>query len=141
MTGCNPKNVSYMQDLDQTVLKVQTQQEAFKVEPGDKISIIVHSKDPSLAALFNLPVVSNRITTGDLPNGNTANVRSYGDNEGMSSYTVSPKGTIDFPVLGELHVAGMTRAELVGFIKGELVGRNLIKDPTVTVEFKNTGVS
>ena len=48
MTGCNPKNVSYMQDLDQTVLKVQTQQEAFKVEPGDKISIIVHSRIPLL---------------------------------------------------------------------------------------------
>ncbi|MDE5652717.1 MAG: polysaccharide biosynthesis/export family protein, partial [Muribaculaceae bacterium] len=46
-----------------------------------------------------------------------------------------------FPVLGNLHVEGMTRAELAGFIKGELIGKNLIKDPTVTVEFLNTGIS
>ena len=35
----------------------------------------------------------------------------------------------------------MTRSEVAGFIKGELMGRDLVKDPTVTVEFLNTGVS
>ena len=35
----------------------------------------------------------------------------------------------------------MTRAEVAAFIKGEIIGRNLIKDPTVTVEFVNTGIS
>ena len=35
----------------------------------------------------------------------------------------------------------MTRSELSGFIKGELMGRDLAKDPIVTVEFINMGVS
>ena len=44
-------------------------------------------------------------------------------------------------MLGTLHLLGMTRGEVSAFIKGELIGRNLIKDPTVTVEFLNSGVS
>lgn len=141
LSSCNPKNVSYMQDLNETVLKVQAQAQQFKIEPGDKLSIIVHSKDPSLAALFNLPVVTNRMGAGGLSSGSSTISRNYSDSEGMSSYTVDTNGNIDFPVLGSLHVAGMTRSELIGYIKGELTGRNLIKDPTVTIEFKNTGVS
>ena len=59
----------------------------------------------------------------------------------MAVYTVSPQGTIDFPVLGTLKVGGMTRTELAGFIKGELMGRDLVKDPTVTVEIMGNAIS
>lgn len=34
-----------------------------KVQPEDKISIIVNSKDPLLADLFNLPIVSRQLGT------------------------------------------------------------------------------
>lgn len=61
--------------------------------------------------------------------------------DGISKYTVTANGDIDFPVLGMLHVEGMTRGELSGFIKGELMGQNLVKDPVVTVEFLNVGFS
>ena len=54
---------------------------------------------------------------------------------------MAPDGTIDFPVLGKLKIEGMTRSELAGFIKGELMGKELVKDPVVTVEFLNTGFS
>ncbi|MDE7381495.1 MAG: polysaccharide biosynthesis/export family protein [Muribaculaceae bacterium] len=142
--GCTtPKNIAYMQDLDKTTIELVTsQQNAIRLEPGDKISIVVHSKDPSLAALFNLPVISNHATTSDpFVNGSGTASRSYNSSDGTSSYTISPEGTIDFPVLGILKVAGMTRSELTGFIKGELLAKNLIKDPTVVVEFLSTGVS
>lgn len=59
----------------------------------------------------------------------------------MSNYTVTPSGDIDFPVLGMIHVEGMTREQLAAFIKGDLVGKGLVKDPVVTVEFLNTGYS
>lgn len=47
------------------------------------------------------------------------------------------QGNIDFPVLGELHVAGMTRKEVSTMIKDRLVSEDLVKDPIVTVEFLN----
>lgn len=117
-----PKNVSYFQDLTETVMPVPTAIQT-KVEPSDKLSIIVKSKDPRLVNLFNLTLPGDRV--GD----------------GYSQFTVSPSGTIDFPVLGTLEVAGMTRSELAAFIKGELIGRDLAKDPVVTVEFLNAGFS
>lgn len=141
MGACTPKNITYMQDLNENVVIENAQRKAMKIQPEDKLSIIVHSKDPELAALFNLPVVANNTRNMGSMNGQGTTSRSYATSEGLSSYTVSPQGTIDFPVLGTLHIAGMTRNELAGFIKGELIGRNLIKDPTVTVEFINSGVS
>ena len=113
------------------------------MKPGDKLSIVVKSKDPALSALFNLPVYSSRIGQGGSTNGSTAELRSYtgGQSESVASYTVTPDGEIDFPVLGYIKVGGMTRAELAGYIKGELMGRELVKDPTVVVEFLSSGIN
>lgn len=140
--ACTPKNVTYIQDFNEDFVIENAKRKAMRVQPEDKLSIIVHSKDPELAALFNLPVVSNSInTTNSSGSGTGLRQRNFGVSNGVSSYTVSPEGNIDFPVLGTLHIAGMTRNEVSSFIKGELIGRNLIKDPTVTVEFLNSGVS
>lgn len=139
--ACTPKNVSYIQDFNENLVIENVQKSAMRVQPEDKLSIIVHSKDPELAALFNLPVVTNSTNQIGLTSGTSAVARNYSTSAGMSAYTVSPQGTIDFPVLGELKIGGMTRNEVGAFIKGELIGRNLMKDPTVTVEFLNNGVS
>lgn len=139
--ACTPKNITYIQDLNENVVVENAQRKAMRIQPEDKLSIIVHSKDPELAALFNLPVIAQSSRNMGLGNGTGTNSRNYNGSEGVSAYTVSPEGTIDFPVLGTLYVNGMTRNELSSFIKGELIGRDLIKDPTVTVEFLNSGVS
>lgn len=137
-----PKDIAYFQDLDQQV-EIETQaRKAITIRPDDKLQIIVISKDPQLASLFNLPVVTSRLGQNTTNYGTSSSFNTTNNSsEGLSSYTVTPQGTIDFPVLGVLHVAGMTRYELAGFIKGEIMGRNLIKDPTVIVEFLNLGVS
>lgn len=140
--ACTPKNVTYIQDFNEDLVIENAKRKAMRVQPEDKLSIVVHSKDPELAALFNLPVVSNNVnSTGAISSGSGTRQRNYSVSNGISSYTVSPEGNIDFPVLGTLHIGGMTRNEVSSFIKGELIGRNLIKDPTVTVEFLNSGVS
>lgn len=136
-----PQNVAYFQD-NESIVTIANQQ-PIKVRPDDKISIVVKSKDPAVSDLFNLPVYSQRIGTGSVNNSNGTQLREYrpSTTDGASSYTVTPEGYIDFPVLGRLKVTGMTRSELAAFIKGELMGRDLVKDPTVTVEFINTGVN
>ena len=93
--------------------------------------------------MFNLTINIDRVGSSHDTGlgGGTKNLRTSSTSEGLSNYTVSPKGYIDFPVLGELYVEGMTKSELAGFIKGELMGRDLVKDPIVTVEFMNFGVS
>ena len=58
-------------------------------------------------------------------------------NRGVSCYIIDQNGNIDFPVLGTLHIAGMTRNEVQTFVKNELISRNLVNDPVITVEYAN----
>lgn len=134
-----PKKVAYFQDVTEESIILPSSGE-IKIEPNDKLSIIVKTMDPSLSALFNMATVTDRIGETTVSTGNGIN-RTAMQTTGISKYTVSAEGTIDFPVLGELKVAGMNRSELAGFIKGELMGKDLAKDPVVTVEFLNMGVS
>ena len=141
LAGCGtPKDVAYFQDITvDSTIKSEPQQ--IKIEPNDKLMITVKTMDPTLSALFNLQVFTDRteIIPYNSPGGNaTQNTVS---SQGVSKYTVTPEGYIDFPLLGKLKVAGMTRNELSGFIKGELMGKELAKDPVVTVEFINMAVS
>ncbi|MDE6018230.1 MAG: polysaccharide biosynthesis/export family protein [Muribaculaceae bacterium] len=140
-----PKNITYFQGVENNdVIEYSLPSDnQIKVEPFDKLYISVDSKDPALAQLFNLDVVSNYAMPSGSHSGTGSSFRDYtiGRNEGMNAYTVSAQGTIDFPVLGVLKVEGMTRNELAAFIKGEIIGRGQLKDPVVTVEFLNTGFS
>lgn len=119
------KNVVYFQDAvpDMTIKKDKG--EYIKVKPKDMISILVSSKTHELAIVFNLPRLQRR-----MDNTNTQRGEDLG-------YTVDSNGNIDFPILGQLHVAGLAREEIAAMIKEKLISQNLIKDPIVTVNFSN----
>lgn len=138
-----PKNVAYFQDLTTDAIIESVKAAPIQVRPGDKLNIIVKTTDPQLSALYNLPVYSSVVGQSGAMNGTGSESRNYSipQNDGVAGYTVSEDGDIEFPVLGKLHVAGMTRSELSGFIKGELMGREHLKNPTVVVEFLSSGVS
>lgn len=139
LCGCSPKNITYFQDIEETTgVSENSINKQIKVKPNDKLSIVVKSKDTELASLFNLQTFSNQNTGRQ---NEVTETRNYSYQNNLQLYTVDPQGDIDFPVLGKLHVAGMSRSELSGFIKGELMGRGLLKDPVVIVEFYNTGIS
>ena len=127
-----PKNIDYFQDVQTGTLITSMQVNDIKIRPEDKLSIVVSTQDPALSSLFNL--TNNQMA----PTG----ISSYaqGGNE-ASYYTVSPSGDINFPVIGRLHIAGMTRSELASFIENRLISDELVQQPIVTVEFVNTGIS
>lgn len=127
----SPTHISYFQDLrpGESGQKVALPRE-IRIHPEDKISILVNSRDPLLADLFNLPVVSRSV-------GLAARSLSSGNSQGLAGYTVDSKGNIDFPVIGKIQVAGKSREEVAAYVKNELIARNLLKDPVVTVEFMN----
>lgn len=133
LSACNTsKRITYFQDIQDykdTAKVVEQPTPEIRLRPEDKISIIVNSKDPELTALFNLPYTT-RILGSSSENISTTN-------QGTSGYIIKRDGTIDFPVLGSVPAAGKTRDELSSFIKSELISRNLVNDPVVTVEFVN----
>lgn len=134
LTSCNTsKKIIYFQDVQVNAPVAVAPPEDITVQPKDQISIVVSSKDPELAALFNLTRVQYRVGSTDQMNGN--------NNGEISGYTLDDAGTIDFPVLGNLTVAGMTRSRIAALVKQRLKEENLVNDPVVTVEFMNLSFS
>lgn len=140
-TSCRtPKDVTYFQDISENVITPSSPGQ-IKIEPNDKVWIMVKTMDPNVSALFNLVTTTDRVSDINSLSSGAGSLRTPTASTGVASYTVSPEGLIDFPVLGQLNVKGMTRSELAAFIKGEIIGRDLAKEPVVTVEFVNMGVS
>ena len=84
------KKILYFQDTQNAAITKNINHSPIRLQPEDKISILVNSKDVQLTNLFNLPVVSTRIgQTASLSNNATTNV---------SGYTIDSAGNIDFPV-------------------------------------------
>lgn len=121
-----PKEITYFQDLQPGVTELTvTDPVEIKVRPKDKLSILVNSQDQKLNELFNLQNTS----------GNTS------ANRVELGYTVDNMGFINFPVLGKVKIDGMTREQIADYLTEHIKGQELIKDPVVTVEFLNLGVS
>lgn len=134
LCGCvTPKNITYMQGFDEGMAQTVREMTRMKVQPDDKLSIIVSAKDPELAQVFNLTIAQLRA-------GQSAKAASASNGQ-TAAFTVAPDGTINYPILGKLHVAGLDRVELASAIEQRLTAENLLKDPIVIVEFLNATVS
>ena len=130
LASCSaPKEVLYLQDI--ASIKEENIDKNYEViiHKDDLLAILVNSKDPELALPFNMPVVTYQIGAQT-----TAQQRLLG-------YLVDQNGDIDFPLLGKIHVEGLTRMQVTELIKQKLMSEDLIKDPIVTVQFLNFKVS
>lgn len=108
-----------------------------KLQPNDKVVIVVSTTDSRLNSLYNLPVATTRL--GNSTSNGAINTGS--SDGGVAPYTIDSQGNINFPVLGKLHIAGMTREEVAEYVRRELISRDLAKNPIVTVEYLNLCVS
>lgn len=139
--GCStPKNIVYMQDVQNESDIYTVPSSPIRLKPMDQISVVVNGLDPQVSAMFNLPYYNRRIGEAQSLSGASGNMASNTSGN-ISGYTVDSNGNIDFPVLGKINVLGLTRAETSDYIRHLLVESRQIKDPIVTVEFMNLGFS
>lgn len=137
LTACHSREkVLYFQDMVVDTPEVAQAPQYIRIEPGDKISIIVSSSDPQVASVFNL-IAMDRGAGLTTQNGGNRKSGGGSSNNGLGLYTVNDRGNIDFPILGELHISGLTRQEASEFIKKKLIDGKYVTDPVVTVEFAN----
>lgn len=138
MASCStPKNIVYFQDIKEDSVLKSTASDPIRFKPMDQISVIVNSRDPQVTAMFNLPYYSMRIGQSQSMTNTVGTVTS--GTQGISGYIVDSYGDIDFPILGKIQVAGLTREEVAEKIKEKLLDSRQIKDPVVTVTFMNLG--
>lgn len=140
LSSCTtPKNITYFPELETGSIVQAGKVLDIRVKPEDKLSIVVSTQDPSLNNLFNLVTTQNRV--GQTTSATKTSGGSNNSNGQLLYYTVDSHGDIDFPVLGKIHIAGLTREQIAEKIAGDLMKADLVKDPIVTVEFANTGIS
>ncbi len=65
--------------------------------------------------------------------GDVFSVRVYGEEAMSGSHQVAPDGTISFPLLGSVQVAGLEPTEVAKRIQTELRERDLLRNPHVSV--------
>lgn len=124
------KKVLYLQDIKQdTILQIQKEQE-IKIQPDDLLSIIVNSRDPDLVSIFNLPEV--RMSAGQGTSAASSQIQGH---------LVDADGDINFPILGKIHVGGLTRDEVANKIEKLLKSGGYVNDAVVLVKFLNFKIS
>lgn len=135
MAACTtPTNITYFQDFPGGASMTVENPMEIKFKPDDRISILVSTTEQELNSMFSL-------YGGRSANG-TASASSSGESSRRGSeYVVDSEGFIRFPVLGRIHVAGLNRQELQDFIRNEIMDRQLVKDPIVTVNYEGLYVT
>ena len=129
----NVKDITYLQNKVIDNPEKMDRYAGVIIQQMDILSIVVSSRNPELAAMFNLPVVTFQ------EGSEVGQTGGYGQK--LMGYMVDGQGMIDFPVLGRIQAAGMTRWELAEKIKKRLIADGYLSDAVVTVEFMNFKVT
>lgn len=95
------KNVAYFQNADTLNLSASKGLYDAKIMPKDLLTITVSTTDPKAAMPFNLSVQSTLGNGGSLSSGSGS----------LLQYLVDNDGCINFPVVGLIKVAGLTKRE------------------------------
>ena len=131
MTSCMiPEKISYMKDIKPNVRYSIPQKPEMRIQPDDRLRIMVFSQKPVLSAPFNARVGGYQVSA-------EGEISMTGDAIIEEGYLVDREGNIEFPVLGMLRVEGLTLQELSDLIKDNLRKRTMLGDALVTVSFLN----
>lgn len=134
LTSCgSSKSFVYLQDMNAGErYPFEIRHEAL-IHRDDRLSITVSCKQPELAIPFNVQNGNLKIASDGevtIPPEASSDVRGKG-------YRVDIDGNINFPILGKLHVEGLTVGRVTELIKNRIIEGNYINDPLVSVEFLN----
>lgn len=132
--GCvTQKRMTYMRDAD--AAKAEALNAAFTskshtvIRNGDALTIFVSALDMEAVTPYNLPTVIYAA-----PGSRTVQTTPM-----LQYYIVDEKGDVTMPVLGAIHVAGLTRVEAQEAIRALL--ETQVVNPSVQVNLINAKVS
>lgn len=125
------KRVVYFQNIDTLSLAASKGQHDTKIMPKDQLSITVVTTDPAASAPFNLTVNGTVGTRGQLSSASN-----------LQDYAVDNDGNIEFPIVGKLHVAGLTKKQCQDLIKEKISSYlSATEKPIVTVRMSSFHVT
>lgn len=129
------KKIPYLQTSQpESLYQTSIEDALLRFQKEDVLGITVNaSGEPSVAADFNLPFQPTATNEN-------SNESSVAQGQGRQTYLVNSRGEIDFPVLGNIKVEGLTVEELEAYLKTELK-RYLKTEPIITIRLMNYRIS
>jgi polysaccharide biosynthesis/export protein len=125
--SCNSrKNIAYLQNID----SLQASEKSANFEPilqnDDLLSIIVAAEQPEATLPFNLPQIQGNYQINE-------------NQDGIKTYLVDSNGFIDFPVIGKIKLAGLTRSQAVTKLETEI--KEYVTKPIINLRILNYKIS
>ncbi len=128
-TSCiSKKTITYFQKDTINQSKVSNSYKTI-FKPDDLLNITITSQDLEAVKPFNLPAATFSASSG----------AAVGQPV-QQSYLIDSNGSIDFPILGELKIGGLSREETIMLFKKKL-DPEYVKSPTINIKIINFKVS
>ena len=126
----NTNTLTYFEDIQgiDTGLLEQIEN-GVTIRPADELLVTVSSVTPEATAEYNAPLINPALAE-------KLNVSSQAQQQ---TYIVDALGDITMPVLGKIHVAGMTTDQLTDYLFNRI--SQDVRDPYVRVELMNFQVN
>lgn len=153
VVSCHTKEMAYISDAQRDSAQEILSVYSATILPGDVLYIYVESKTPESVILFNQETHNLQLEGNSLEYLDTthraitdqakSNISQEMQNlvTEVSGYLVSDKGTINFPILGNISVAGITLDSLQHYLEKRLVDDGYVLDPTVITKLMNFRVT
>lgn len=124
------EDVLLFQDIDQLTNYGDAQRNNPTIQEDDMLIITVSAADMEAVRPYNLMIETRPIYTSS---------NSLSSNSQQQTYLVDNHGTINFPILGKLPVAGRSRSELTEFLTNR-ISEDVI-NPIVNIRIVNYKVT
>ncbi len=129
LISCNAaQRIIYDFNKDESVKSVLADGQ-IKIKPLDRLTVVVSSQYPELAAPFNTSTSYNSLSFNPLMSSTTNGIQS------LQIRTVDENGMIEMPIIGKIHCAGKSRSELASEIAKKIIDGGYIKDAIVNIQF------
>ncbi len=153
LTSCRHREVAYISDAQRDSATAIMEVYTATILPGDQLYIHVASMTPESVIPFNqethhLLLENNQVINLDTnqrgvisqQQSNLQQATKY-ISTNVSGYTVTEKGTINFPILGQITVVGLTQDSLCHYLEKRLKDEGYVNDPQVTMDLMNFRVT
>ena len=126
------KKVAYFQNAVDGVVKQSEGLYDAKIMPKDILTITVSTTNPEAATPFNLTISNTLNATGQMYSGSGV----------LQTYLVDNNGEIEYPVIGKIKVADLTKNECQELVKSKIKAFLAEdEDPIVTVRMSSYRVT
>ncbi len=125
------KRALYLQDLDTEAIMEIAENYQIRFKPLDRITVVVNSSNPELAAPFNTASSYNSLSGSPIDGMNM----SYSTQSALQILTIDEQGYLHMPIIGPIHCTGKTRSQVAKEIADKIIESGYLNDPTVNIQF------